>query len=383
VYILNTTSASTLQRYDVTTGATTQIISLAPMSSEAAGLSSSGGGDLPVISDAALSPDGHWILFVALSPTQARLQLVRLDGQDLQTLYCVSLASAGAALGSIVSHIQWSPNGQLVAFETYDPSAGEDPNQVDLLNLSTGAVQTLFANKVEYPVVGWLDNTRLYLDGPTIDSPALALYVLDLGRGQHQSQNDLLTVYQANAANPCWDAASSYDRTQVFVSRCTYTNTGTTPGPGWDTLEGPGNLGVASAIGGSLQSLYTNPTLGLTRVRAVSPTTLLVLVNNFSANGSADTSQNGLWKLSATGTGFTRLVTQGKNQLDMLNTLAQDPWANGSRDGQFYALTVNAAGNTSASLVFGKLSGGAAKTFASAPTGDGIPSLTLVGWTTD
>ncbi len=380
VYILNTSSAGTLQRYDVTTGVKTQIISEAPTSSDAAGISPSGGSDQTSISDAALSPDGQWILFVAQTSTQTKLQLVRLDGQDLQTLYCFGPVSNGA---NVLSHIQWSPNGKMAAFETYDPNAAETPNQVNVLNLSTGAVQALFGNKFDYPAVGWLDNTRLYLQGPTIDSPSMALYLLDSNRGPHQSQSDLLTVYQANTQNPCWDAASSADRTQVFVSQCKYANTGNNTGPGWDTQEGPGSLSVASATGGSLQSLYTNGTLGLVSVRAATPTTLLVLVNNYSADGSADTSQNGLWKLSTTGSGFTRLVARGANQREYLNAFAQDSWANGSRDGQFYALAVNDTAANSTSLVFGKLSGGTPKFFATAPNGGDIPSVALVGWTTD
>lgn len=270
-----------------------------------------------------------------------------------------------------------------MTFETYDPSAGRTPNQVNVLNLSTGAVQPLFANEFQYPVVGWLDNTWFYLQGPTVDSPSMALYLVDLNRGSQQSQSDLLTVYQANDTNPCWDAASSADRTQVFVSQCMYANTGNTTGPGWDTQEGPGSLSVTSATGGSLKSLYTTKTLGLVGVRAVTPTTLLVLVNNYSADGSADTSQNGLWKLSTTGSGFTRLVTQGANQREDLNTFAQDPWANGSLDGQFYALTVNDTVANSTTLVAGSLSGGASKPFATAPTDGGVPSVALVGWTTD
>lgn len=58
-------------------------------------------------------------------------------------------------------------------------------------------------------------------------------------------------------------------------------------------------------------------------------------------------------------------------------------WANGPRDGQFYALTVNtsvSSGNISTSLVLGKLSGGAPKSFAGGSAGEGV---TMVGWTTD
>ena len=198
---------------------------------------------------------------------------------------------------------------------------------------------------------------------------------------ERHKQSDLLTVFQAKETNPCWDAASSADRTRVFVGQCTYANTGNAPGPGWDTLEGPGSLSVASATGGSLQTLYTNPTLGLAGVRAVTPTTLLVLVNNYAANGGADTSQNGLWKLSTTGSGFTRLAAQGKTQQDGLNAFTQDSWANGSRDGQFYALTVTDPATSSTSLVAGSLSGGTPASCATAPNGGSLPSLALVGWT--
>ena len=380
VFILNTTSTGTLQRYDVATGVTTQIASLTQT-----GISE--------ISDAALSPDGHWILFVALASSQIKLQLVRLDGQFLQTLYCTTPLSNGANPASILGSIQWSPNGQLVAFDHYLGESGSyisaggpggANNQVNVLNLSSGALQTLFANEFDYPVVGWLDNSRLYLRGPTVDGPSMALYLLDASRGPNQSQSDLLIVFDASNTNLCWDSASSADRTQVFISQCTYANTGNNPGPGWDTQEGPGSLGVESASGGTLQSLYTNPTLGLADVRAVTATTLLVLVNNYSANGSADTSQNGIWALSTSGSGFTRLVTQEANQQDKLNQFSQDPWANGSRDGQFYAVDVyNPATASDSMILFGKLSGGTPKSVATAPNGGPISSLALVGWTVD
>jgi hypothetical protein len=206
----------------------------------------------------------------------------------------------------------------------------------------------------------------------------MALFLLDLGRGPNQSQNDLLAVFQASTTNPCWDAASSEDRTQVFVSQCTYMNT---EGTGV-AVEGPSSLSVASATGGALQPLYTSATLGLASVAEVTPTTLLVLVNN-DANGSADTSQNGIWTLGTNGSDFTRLVTQEANHRDMLNTFAQDSWANGSRDGQFYAVAVSNFSANSYTLVFGRLSGGTPQSFASAPNGGNGPSLAVVGWTID
>jgi hypothetical protein len=72
VYIVNgPTHLGTLKRYDVTTGAKTEIANLSNTN----------------ISEAQLSADGQWILFVAISGTQAKLQMIRMDGQGLQTLY--------------------------------------------------------------------------------------------------------------------------------------------------------------------------------------------------------------------------------------------------------------------------------------------------------
>src|SRR5579884_2220768 len=89
VYIVNQGPAdaptlATLKRYDVTTGSKTEILNL-PRTE---------------ISEAQVSTDGQWILFVAIASGQAKLQLVRMDGQGLQTLYCAAPPSNGANTGS-------------------------------------------------------------------------------------------------------------------------------------------------------------------------------------------------------------------------------------------------------------------------------------------
>src|SRR6516225_8182898 len=77
VYIVNefpTKSViGTLKRYDLATGKKTEIIKLPNVS----------------ISETAISSDGQWILFVSLVGQQDELQMVRMDGQGLQTLFCV------------------------------------------------------------------------------------------------------------------------------------------------------------------------------------------------------------------------------------------------------------------------------------------------------
>src|SRR5258708_33057706 len=72
-----------------------------------------------VITGVQISADGQWILFVglALSENQARLQLVRSDGQGLQPLFCASMNEIGS--------IQWSPDSQHVAFTSL-ASGGQD-----------------------------------------------------------------------------------------------------------------------------------------------------------------------------------------------------------------------------------------------------------------
>ena len=112
VYIVDEGQANiptfgTLKRYDVTTGAKTDIVKLPGAS----------------ISDAQISADGQWILFVTDLTNQAKLQLVRMDGQALQTLYCATLPTNGANSSSALGDVQWSANQRLVAFNSYAGSA--------------------------------------------------------------------------------------------------------------------------------------------------------------------------------------------------------------------------------------------------------------------
>src|SRR5712691_963668 len=58
------------------------------------------------ITDAQLSADGQWLLFVASDAKGlSKLQVVHMDGQGLQTLYCTS----SAGIGNLV----WSPDQKL------------------------------------------------------------------------------------------------------------------------------------------------------------------------------------------------------------------------------------------------------------------------------
>src|SRR5258708_8616872 len=100
-----------------------------------------------------ISADGKWILFVALavSENQARLQLVRSDGQGLQTLFCASMNEIGS--------IQWSPDSQHVAFTSL-VSGGQD-TAIYVLDLATARLApAILAN---YTPQSFLPHTPLYL----------------------------------------------------------------------------------------------------------------------------------------------------------------------------------------------------------------------------
>src|SRR2546423_14636689 len=167
VYIVNqgpsdAPTLGTLKRYDVTTGNKTEILNLSKT----------------YISEAQASTDGQWILFVAVASGQAKLQLIRMDGQGLQTLYCATPPSNGANIAGSLRDVQWSSDQKLAIFDSYTSS----DSAVDLLNMQNGHVQSeilLRGTGIDYPPLTWLDTTRVYLLAPEIDGPSSSLYLLD------------------------------------------------------------------------------------------------------------------------------------------------------------------------------------------------------------
>ncbi len=353
VYIVNgPTNLGTLKRYDVTTGAKTEIVNLTGTS----------------ISEAQLSADGQWILFVAISGRQAKLQMIRMDGQGLQTLYCATAASNGANPASALDYTQWATNQKLVIFNSYT----DQGDSLYLLNLQSGSVQREFSagSSFAYPPATWLDNTRVYLLGPMVDMPSSKLYILDTSRGPNQAISNLQLVFDADRTNPyCWSFDSSFDGTRLYTSTCF-----TTPnpnGPGIGSMQGPSDISSRPATGGSSTFVYQNQSLAITMVRNISRSTLLFL----GANTNGHTSQNGLWKIGANGSNPLRLTSTPGT----LNQFTQYPWSNVSRDGNMYALQSNNSSSHTSAMLFGALNGGSPTTFASISDGT---MLYTAGWTT-
>ena len=155
-------------RYDMTTGSKSTILTLTHPDMGITGVQ--------------ISADGQWILFVALalSENQARLQLVRSDGQELQTLFCASMNEIGS--------IQWSPDSQHVAF-TALASGGQD-TAIYVLDLATARLEQIVVGN--YTPQSWLDNTRLYVtQGQHYLNISLGslqnLYLLDTSKGREST----------------------------------------------------------------------------------------------------------------------------------------------------------------------------------------------------
>jgi len=342
-------STATLYRYDVITGVKTQILRVTN----------------ETINEAQISADGQWILFVSgTASAPGRLQLVRVDGQGLQTLYCDSTSS----------RFQWATNQQLIAFESKSGNTGF----VKLLRVADGAIETALSQPLNTPYAyalrTWLDTTRLYLTRYDTDVPPDALAVLDLQKGLNQTISDLVTVVNRQPGQ-FQDFDSSYDGAHVFVahSPCAY------------ECSGPGDITVQPALGGIERTIYSSQVYSVVKVRAVTQKTLLFLVGNsgFPNQNSGDLSHNGLWMIHTDSTGLTRLTTDSANLYTHLNADSQYPWSNVSRDGNLYAVeqqTSQKSGNPDTEMLFfGSLNGGTPTRFA---TTSGGTSLSIVGWTT-
>lgn len=309
------------------------------------------------ISNAQVSQDGLWVMFTAKIAGQYQLRLVRVDGQDLQTLYC-------APSNTPISATQWSFNQKLAIFDV-----GVASLTTYLLDLTTGNLQAevLPDSNLSYVPRTWLDNSRVYLVGmvPNKAVPPQNIYLLDLQKGANQHESNLQKL--VSSTQGCTSFDTSYDVTQLFTSNCT---NGT--GAGATEMLGPSTISVQSSTGGTPQTIYTSATQAITLVRGISPTTLFFMVESSAGN----VSQNGLWKIKPDGTGATQL-TSDPNSQQSLCPFTQFSWAIVSRDGTLYTLqSYNAQTNTYA-LYYGSINSGTSIQFANISN----TQLLVAGWT--
>ncbi len=310
------------------------------------------------ITEAQVSADGQWILFLtaSLSQNQTRLQLIRADGQNLQTLYCVPPYT--------ISTIRWSPDKQHVAFAVL----GSDGriSTIEVLNLKSGQQEAFQVHN--YSPYAWLNTTQLYIVQPQGDqrTSALTLSLLDTSKGSAQQSGNLPTIASANGL--CGTFEGSSDGTRLFTSSCTPVNANGCQGP---ATQGPSTLNVLPATGGPARTIYSNQKQAIMTLVPASSQTLLMYVENTYG----DLNQNGLWKINADGSGLTRLTTGAGQQCDDLSYPAFLPQI--ASAGQQYALRIADARARNETVLVGSLNGGMPTTVETKSIDDGV--LILVG----
>ena len=348
--------AATFLRYDVVTHQKTTILSLNAKEQ---------------LSQAQISGDGQWLLFVVSQGTRQNsydaIQLLRLDGQGLQTLYCGS-----ATADPTITGMQWGLDDKTVIFSQGNFSAGPASFNVQVMDISKGIVQQELvkpASMMGFFAVTWLNQTHVFLVSNDRNGYPQALFLLDTTRGANQSVNQLTQVLSPPPSGTSWSFDSSIDGSKIYTAQC--------QNPDMGTFEGPSTISVQPAAGGQPTTIYSDQTLAITFVRIINNSLLAYVVDN---QNSATTAENGLWIMNTDGTKPTRLTT---SLTTILNLDTQYTWSNFSRDGSMYAAWIN--DGQQLALIYGSLNGsGSPTTVETLPevgTGD-VNAYYMVGWTT-
>ncbi|HEY0757494.1 MAG TPA: hypothetical protein VGD98_26325 [Ktedonobacteraceae bacterium] len=372
VYIYNEVPRNTstafghLRRYDATTGQKVDIVT--------SGIQ---------ILQAQVSNDGQWVLFLSQPDPRGgsavvMLQLVRMDGQGLQTLLCLPYKAAnGGPLGK--PSFQWSVDEQsiLLSNATMDQATNNATSTITLLQTATGTLKSLFVDKADnlyfYSIVTWLDNTYAYivkqgLEGPT---PPETVFLLNTAKAT-VARPGLVTILTSTTRFSNNSLDSSFDGTQLYSSYCLQAaNPFST------------NIQVGPAMGGARHTIFQQqPTDCVQVLRVVKPDTLLLLVV-VSQPGGGGSMQ--VWTMSLPGatphtlTTLTSGLPGGSDQSYALNQTSQNPWSNVSRDGTTYALQEIDSATQTQSILSASLAGGKPTTIAT--TNPGSSSVSLAGWT--
>ncbi len=349
IYVVNqgtvsTPTFGTVKRHDIITGKSTEIIKTPNTR----------------VVEAQVSADGQWVFYDAIIAGQDELRLIRVDGQNAQTLWC-------APTGQNIFSAQWSANEQYVIF---DQGAQTSVPAAFLLNLTNGSLQKelIPAANQGYMPRTWLDRTHIVLTGfvPNSDATQQGLYLLNINNGANQSDSRLQQI--ANTTS-CWSFDTGFDTTTIFTSQCT-----------GDPMfhSGPSTVVRQKINGGPSTTMFSDPNVAVTTIRDIAPTKLLLLIENVGSSGSTDTSQNGLWIINTDGTSLTRLTTDTDNS-QALCPFSQYFWSNVTHDGSMYALQGFNPNTNEYKLLFGSTSGGNPTQFADISDGT---TLQLAGWTT-
>ena len=354
---LNTSTADgQLKRYDTTTGQKAIIV--------ISGLS---------ITDAQVSADGQWILFLSQidprgdSKHSYMLQLVRMDGQGLQTLYCFSNNQFVTP-----TSIQWSTDQKSILFATDTGKLGNGgTSTIILLTVTSGALHTelqISDQLYTYSLLTWLDTTRAYVtrDGRSGPLPPRILYLLDTKNNPTTNGSSLKKILERPTRFSYLSFDSSFDGVQLFVSLCSLV----TGSVNTTVSVGPATSGVQRTIYQQSGSVCAQT------ARAISAQTLFIVGQRFDS--ASQSFANQAWTLNTDGSHRVVLFDNTAPVRYAANQFSQFPWSDASRDGASYALKNTDVNDSFQHIVIGSFKGGNPTTIAYAGRG----SVDLVGWTT-
>lgn len=305
--------------------------------------------------------DGQWILFTAQTSGTSHMQLVRVDGKYLQTLYCApqgqQIDPRNGAEGGYSHGVQWSPDQKQVIF-TQGKSATLSPSpSLYLLNITSGKIQVALATTSDGMYIEpqtWVDNTRVDVTGSGISlpHPPATLLLLDTSKGPQQKIDDLQIVLGLKIPSGMRIASMT---PASFLSFASIPHRAAP-----DQAPSARSVPYLSSEQNG-KTLFQSDKLVVSSLRVLGygSNSLLLSVNQ---SGSPADHNNGIWKIQTDGTGLTRLTTNP----GPFNLFSQYLWANVARDGSLYMV------NT----FFGSVNGGSVTHYTSE---DGaLP----VGWTT-
>ncbi|WP_376793609.1 hypothetical protein [Thermogemmatispora sp.] len=402
IYIYNETRPQTsghLMRYDVATG-------------QRAVIATSG----VRIRQAQLSADGAWIMLLSVPDPRrdplhvAMLQLVRLDGQGLQTLYCFPRlpytpdgtfsAFEGRGVISYDSYpplrFVWSPDERQVLLST---DLQGNISLITLLDIKTGNLRPLVLRAGSYlsnpsifcsiaiPLT-WLDDSHAYIvteSRLSCGSPPLPmqLYLLNVAENGSPGNPAWTPILSENVRYSDVALDIAPDGRRLLASSCDWSGP-----PRSSILEEPAYGGTQTLIY-QLASMHSLQSC-IEDIRVLTASEVLVLLrdgNPYLQCGGPPSPYQASFRLA-----LLTLGNDGRRQLTPLTDLAQgnnydlNPavpfvWSVLSRDGKLYTMTANRehplCQRATTAVYYGRLGGGPPVLVAAAGNGE----VASVGWT--
>jgi Tol biopolymer transport system component len=254
----------------------------------------------------------------------------------------------------------WSPDGRKIAFT-------EPATSISVLDLASGRLQRfpLGSGLVSYQPAFWADNQHLLVERSSpIDDSQIEVDLLDMSEGTEQTAHKVTSI--TSIPTFCGQIAPGEHGSQLFRSSCT-------PFGGYchgRQVQGPSNVSVLPATGGTVRTVYSSPSRAVTAIAYAGSSSLLIYIETTSG----DLSQNGLWKINTDGSDLTRLTAT--KVLTCQYTQYAYPLTQVSSDGARYALLYMDEGEQK--LIVGSLAGGSSTTI-SAHQFSNVNILLLVG----